>query len=167
MKPKTLITMAVASAFGWSAGVFAGSGHEVMTPFSPNESGENIVSQHSGLHSRAMSTAMAPTESITEATGHDLALSDSSDWSASFGQMAEADVTEVYVVGAAPMDSSDHYVLGTDSGDSLALLGDDTYDLMPVDVIAFVTDDDYLLSQEDRVDAILATAPVIDTAEVG
>src|SRR5688572_23173248 len=41
---KTLITMAVVSTLGWSAAAFAGSGHEVMTPYSPNEAGETSYS---------------------------------------------------------------------------------------------------------------------------
>ena len=40
MKSKTLITLAVASTFGLSAGASAGSSHEVSTPMSVNETGE-------------------------------------------------------------------------------------------------------------------------------
>ena len=167
MKSKTLITMAVASTFGWSAGVFAGPSHEVMTPFSPNESGANVVSQHQGFESSSISIAMGPSESPAEATGHELALSDSSDWSASFDQMAEADVTDVYLIGFAPMDSWDYYVLDSETGDTLALIGEETYYLVPLEEIAFFTDDSYMLSQEEQVSDILAAAPVEDTAEVG
>src|SRR5688500_15922476 len=103
MKSKTLITMAVASTFGWSGGVFAGP-HEVMTPFSPNDSGVNVISQQHHGFEISKSVEMEPSDALTEATGHDLTLSDASDWSASFDQMAEADVGDVYLIGFAPMD---------------------------------------------------------------
>ena len=166
MKTKTLITMAVAGTFGWSAGVFAGP-HEVTTPFSPSESGSNIVQQHDGFHSRALSTAMGPTESPSEATGHELALSDSSDWSASFDQMAEADVSDVYLIGFAPMDSWDYYLIDSETGDTLALISEESYFLVPLEEVAFMTEDSYTLSQEDAVSNVLAWAPVEDSAEVG
>ena len=167
MKSKTLITMAVASTIGWSASVFAGPSHEVMTPFSPSESGQNLVAQHQSFHSSSMSTAMAPSESITESTGHELTLSDSSDWSASFDQMAEADVSDVYLIGFAPMDGWDYYLIDSETGDTLALIGEESYYLVPLEYISFADDDSYTLSQEDQVSVILAQAPVFDTAEVG
>src|SRR5690348_4044054 len=120
MKTKTLIRMAVASTFGLSAAAFAGSSYEVMTPSSPNESYPSAVLDH-GFHDRSMNTAMAPSQSIEQATGHDLALSDTSDWSASYDQMAEADAGDAYLVAFAPMDSWDYYVIGDDS-DTLALI---------------------------------------------
>ena len=166
MKTKSLITMAIASTFGWSAGVFAGTGHEVVTPYSPSESGENIVARHHGFHSTAMSTAIAPSESLTEATGHDLALSDTSDWSASFDQMAEANMSDVYLIGFAPLDSWDYYIIDMSAGDELALLDDETYYLVPFD-IALVSDEGYSMTQEDQVAMVLWQDPVIDTAEVG
>jgi hypothetical protein len=166
MKSKTLITIAVASAFGLSASAFAGSSHEVMTPFSPNESGANVISQQHHGFEIVKSVEMQPSESLTETTGHDLVLSDASDWSASFDQMAEADV-DVYLIGFAPMDSWDYYVLDGESGDTLALIGADTYYLVPLEHVSFVTDDGYSLSQEDQVSMVLSQSPVIDTAEVG
>ena len=140
MKTKTLIAAAVASTFGLATAAFAGSGHEVMTPSSPNESlpSAQLMQQH-GFHSDSMSTAMAP-ESQIETTGHDLALSDSSDWSASYDQMAEADIGDVYLIGFAPMDSWDYYVLDDEAGDTLALIDGDTYYLVPLESVAFVTD---------------------------
>ena len=143
MKTKTLIAAAVASTFGLATAAFAGSGHEVMTPSSPNESlpSAQLMQQH-GFHSDAMITAMAPSDSMVETTGHDLALSDASDWSASYDQMAEADVGDVYLIGFAPMDSWDYYVLDDETGDTLALIdGGDTYYLVPLESVAFVTDD--------------------------
>ena len=167
MKSKTLITMAVASAFGLSASAFAGSSHEVMTPFSPSESGANVISQHDHGFQISKSVEMEPSESLAEATGHELTLSDASDWSASFDQMAEADIGDVYLIGFAPMDSWDYYVLDGESGDTLAMIGEDTYYLVPVEYISFVTDDGYSLSQEEQVSMVLSQSPVIDTAEVG
>lgn len=141
MKSKTLIAAAVASTFGLATAAFAGSGHEVMTPSSPNESlpTGSLVQQHR-FHSESMSTAMAPSESMIETTGHDLALSDASDWSASYDQMAETDVGDVYLIGFAPMDSWDYYVLDEESGDTLALIDGETYYLVPLESVAFVTD---------------------------
>ena len=54
MKAKTLSAIAVAAAFGLSASAFAGPGHEVVTPFSPNESGENAIAfqQHASASHR-------------------------------------------------------------------------------------------------------------------
>ena len=167
MKSKTLITMAVASTFGLSAAAFAGPSHEVMTPFSPNESGANVISQQHQGFQISKSVEMEPSQSLTEATGHDLILSDASDWSASFDQMAEADVGDVYLIGFAPMDSWDYYVLDLETGDSLALIGEDTYYLVPLEHVSFLTDDGYSLSQEDQVSMVLSHAPVMDTAEVG
>jgi hypothetical protein len=168
MKSKALITIAVASTFGWSAGAFAGSSHEVMTPFSPNESGENIVSQHQGFGSASTSTAASDT--ISQDTGHDLILSDSSDWSASFDQMAEADVGDLYLVTWTPatVDSWDYYALDSDSIGQLALNdSDESYVFVPSDYIALIADDGYGMTQEDQVDTVLSLAPVFDTAEVG
>jgi hypothetical protein len=157
MKSKTLITMAVASTFGWSAGAFAAGPYEVQTPSSVSESGENIVALND-VHMGAMSAASGPTESLIEATGHDLALSDTSDWSTSADQMAEAQVGDVYVVGFAPMDTWDYYVI--DTGDSVALLDDSTYYLVPMDVV-FITGDD---AQDQSDSAIVSEAPSFDSA---
>ena len=159
MKSKALITMAVASTFGWSAGAFAGSSHEVQTPFSVSESGQNLVSQHSSFGSSSPSIAMS--DSISQDTGHNLQLSDSTDWSASFDQMAEADSGDGYFVSW-----TDYYLIDMSSSDELATLGD-TYFLMPVDYIAFIPSDDYGASQEEQVDMVLSQLPVFDTAEVG
>jgi hypothetical protein len=168
MKSKTLIAAAVASTFGLATAAFAGAGHEVMTPSSPNESLPSaVLSQHHGFHSDSLSSAMAPSESLIEATGHDLALSDTSDWSASYDQMAEADIGDVYLIGFAPMDSWDYYVLDDQGGDTLALIDGDTYYLVPFETVALVTDDGYSMSQEDQVSWFLSEYPMADTAEVG
>ena len=168
MKTKTLIAAAISSTFGLATAAFAGSGHEVMTPSSPNESNPSaLLQQHQGFHSGSMSTAMAPSESLIEATGHELTLSDASDWSASYDQMAEADIGDVYLIGFAPMDSWDYYLIDSETGDTLALIDDETYFLVPLEQVAFVSDDGYSLSQEDQVSLYLSENLVIDTAEVG
>jgi hypothetical protein len=66
MKTKTLITMAVASTFGWSAAAFAVASHEVITPFSPNESGEQIFVYQEGFGS---TDHMASIGSISDEAG--------------------------------------------------------------------------------------------------
>jgi hypothetical protein len=48
MKSKTLMTLAIASTFGWSAGAFAGASHDVKTPMSVNETGEVLA--HGNSH---------------------------------------------------------------------------------------------------------------------
>ena len=151
MKSKTLITMAVASTFGLSAAAFAGSGHQVLTPSSPNESYPSAVLNEQGQFHGSFSTAMAPSDSISETTGHDLALSDSSDWSASFDQMAEADAGDIYLIGFAPMDSWDYYLI-EDSSDSLASLDSETYYLVPVDYIVLIEDGS--MTPQDQVSMI-------------
>jgi hypothetical protein len=77
MKSKTLITMAVASTFGWSAALAAPS-HEVITPFSPNESGEQIFTYQEGFSS---SDHLASVGSISDEAGGTLSgsVSDADD----------------------------------------------------------------------------------------
>jgi hypothetical protein len=77
MKSKTLITMAVASTFGWSA-AFAAPSHEVITPFSPNESGEQIFTYQEGFGS---SDHLASVGSISDEAGGTLSgsVSDADD----------------------------------------------------------------------------------------
>ncbi|MDB5864259.1 MAG: hypothetical protein JWO70_2065 [Betaproteobacteria bacterium] len=166
MKSRTFITLAVASTFGWSAGAYAGSSHEVQTPFSVSENGPNIVSPHHGFGSEHMSTAAAP-DIVAQDTGY-LELSDATDWSASFDQMAEAD-SGGYLVSWTPvaLDGWDYYVIDiVDSSDQLAI-GDETYVVAPTDYIALFPSDDLTLSQEDQVAIVLSESPVLDTAEVG
>src|SRR4051812_36162022 len=96
MKAKTLSAMAVAAALGLSASAFAGSGYEVVTPMSPNESGPShaVLEHYSSPHSASasMSASSADAASIDTYTANlgGLELSDATDWSASYDQMAEA-----------------------------------------------------------------------------
>src|SRR5687768_8573484 len=67
-KTKTLMTMAVASTFGLSAAAFAGPNHEVITPFSVSESGQNIpVPNQTGFHSSYEQSAVGSTSDATSA----------------------------------------------------------------------------------------------------
>ena len=167
MKSKTLIAAAISSTFGLATAAFAGSGHEVMTPSSPNESHPAALLQKDHGFSTSMSSAMALSESPSEATGHELTLSDASDWSASHEQMAEADIGDVYLIGFAPMDNWDYYMIDSETGDTLALIDGDTYYLVPLEQVAFFSDDGYSLNQEEQVTLFLSEYPVTDSAEVG
>ena len=169
MKSKTLSAMAVAAAFGLSASAFAGSGHEVVTPSSPNESGSSLaVLQHSTSSSHQMSASMSSSHasSVDTFSGNvgGLELSDATDWSASYDQMAEASDTfspDAYMVSWAPIsiDGIDYYLIDMEpislSADELALFSEDESS----DVVAF--------TQEDAVAIVLAESPVEDSAEVG
>ena len=81
--------------------------------------------------------------------------------------MAEADIGDVYLIGFAPMDNWDYYMIDSETGDTLALIDGDTYYLVPLEQVAFSTDDGYTLNQEDHVTLFLSEYPVTDTAEVG
>ena len=177
MKSRTLSAMAVAAAFGLSASAFAGSGHEVMTPFSPNESGADLIavqkhmssSQHTSSH--PMSSDQVSSVDTFSGNVGGLELSDATDWSASYEQMAEADgLSDSYLVTWTPfsMDGVDYYLIdmepiaageGFGSGEELAFSGDDYLGLTSSDELAF--------TQEDAVTIALSASPVEDTAEVG
>ena len=117
MKSKTLISLAVASAFGWSAAAFAGPGHEVVTPYSPNESGENIFVHQEGFGS---TDHMASIGMTSDPAGGTVSGSVSSgiDHSASFSSdQALSGMDESLAL-------SDE---GFGTGDSLALADDGSY----------------------------------------
>ncbi len=99
MKSKTLITMAVASTFGWSA-AFADSSHEVITPFSPNESGEQIFTYQEGFGSNSH---LASVGSISDEAGGSLS-----------GSVSDAD---------------DNLALGDESGNESLAFADDSFDM--------------------------------------
>src|SRR4051812_29409734 len=111
MKSK-LITMAVVSTFGWSAGAFAATGHEVITPFSVNDTGEVLPQQHSGgfasSSSRSHDTSMMSSPTYGDASG----TFSSADQSASLNMdenlaLNEGIFTDVYVVSWTPAASED------------------------------------------------------------
>jgi len=98
-----------AGAFGLSASAFAGSTHEVMTPMSVNETGPVLASQHDRLGSRNMAGIDVHTANLGG-----LELSDATDWSASYDQMAEADLsTDAFLVSWTPvtLEGWDYYVV--------------------------------------------------------
>ena len=150
---KTLITIAVASTFGWSAAVFAGpshTAHEVITPASPNEAGEMMNWTSSGFRSNHQASAVGGT-SLDEAGGAlSGAYSDSSGISGSEDfatlsadeSLALADqgiYSDFHVVTFEPatIQGWDYYVLDTAGSDQLALHGE-TYLLMPTHELAIV-----------------------------
>jgi len=135
MKSKTLMAVAVASTFGWSAASFAGSSHEVVTPFSPNESGQNIFSYQHGFGSNDSSSTVgalsdAGSGTLSGAYGSTASnLSTSGDESAaiagddSLAAANEGMYSDFYVVSLAPVtsDSWDYYVIDdARAGDPIA-----------------------------------------------
>lgn len=111
MKSKTLLALAVASTFGWSAVAFGGNGHEVVTPFSPNESGEVTFVKKEGFSSSSATSNMGSTNSsasgeVAFSTGFDTSTS-ASEWSVSGkdDSLSLADdgvYTEYWLVSFAP-----------------------------------------------------------------
>jgi len=152
MKAKRLMTLALVSTFGWSAGAFAVSSHEVITPTSFNESGPMTVVQADDGQQRIIigsSEGSNTLSSISEA-----------ERSAALAYATQPGGEDVYGVGftSAPysiswapvtVDSWDYYVLDTDSmtTDQLAA-GEDVYFLLPgYDLLVF--SNDYFGSPED------------------
>src|SRR3954465_12349785 len=105
MKSTTLMPLAVAGAMGLPARAFAGSGYEVETPMSVNESGPVLAQQYhhgtsaSGSTSSSAMGEMSTTDTFTGNVGG-LDLSDATDWSTSYDLMAEADqgMSDAYIV---------------------------------------------------------------------
>ena len=141
MKSKRLMTLALASTFGWSAGAFAVSSHEVITPSSVNESGPMTVVQADdgqkriivGSHEMGSSTLSAISEAERSAA---LAYATQPGGEDVYGVTF---TSAPYTVSWAPVtvESWDYYVLDTDSIDTLAA-NQDVYFLLPgYDVIVF------------------------------
>jgi hypothetical protein len=186
MKSRTLSAMAVAAALGFSANAFAG--YEVVTPASPNESAPSAMLQHTSSHQTRSSMSDTHASSVDPYTGNigALALSDGTDWSASYDQMAEASdgaSPDAYMVSWTPVsiDGLDYYLIDTEplslmADDELAFFSDGSPGWTSGDELAFATDEDALrlstsdqfaFTQEDAVATTLANSPVEDTAEVG
>lgn len=111
MKSK-LITMAVAGTFGWSAGAFAASGHEVVTPFSVNDAGEMLPQQHSGGLGSSGSLSHDESMMSTPTYGDASGTFSSADQSASLNTdenlaLNDGIFTDVYVVSWTPAASED------------------------------------------------------------
>jgi len=104
MKSK-LITMALASTFGWSAGAFAGTSHEVITPFSVNDTGEVLAQQQSAGKS-SLSHVRSTSYSDTSSTfsTQDQSASLNMDESLALGEGVYSDV---YIVNWTPTQSED------------------------------------------------------------
>ena len=153
MKTKTLITMAVASTFGWSAAAFAGNGHEVMTPYQPNEGGYVAVQQERGFgsstHESIGSTSSAAGGSVIgsmsessesldpSASASDHSLSGTEDWMA----LANAGIySDFYVVGlnSGLGDSWDFYLV--DLGSDELASADEIYFLTPTYEVVLIED---------------------------
>ena len=155
MKSKTLVAMAVTSTIGWSAAAFAGAGHEVMTPFSPNESGDPVLSHERlfGSPAHDMSIGATASQAGGMVTGSSRASSSSgandrtaSSASSSFDDsLAAGDVdvySDYYVVGWTPAaaDGWDYYVIDYGSGEQLVLIDDaDQLALTEQDVLLIPT----------------------------
>jgi hypothetical protein len=177
MKSKTLGAMAVAAALGFSASAFAGSSHEVMTPMSVNETGPVVVSHqmHGSQHMSSPQT-ISSVDTFSANTGG-LELSDATDWSASYDQMAEASFADEGAAGDAfavswtplTIDGSDYYLVEFEpiSADQLALADEELDFITPDEYLALTMSDEYGLSQEDQVATVLSQSPVEDGAEVG
>ena len=159
MKSKTLLAMAVASTFGWSA-AFAGTGHEVLTPFSPNESGDPYLT-HEQLFgsSHASSIGATSNEGAGMVTGsysssrssstidHTAAFPSSSNESSGLGMnesLAAADegiYSDYYLVTWTPIaaDSWHYYLIDDGGSEQLVLIeGFDVW--MPTRELALVDD---------------------------
>ena len=122
MKSKTLIAVAVASTFGFSAGAFAGSKHEVMTPLSVNETGEVIVSQSKGFSSHYVSTPSIGSTSVeaSGSTGFSSSESASLSMDESLALGDQGVYSDFYVVSFTPatIETWDLYVI---DGDQLSM----------------------------------------------
>jgi hypothetical protein len=166
MKSKTLITMAVASTFGWSAASFAGSSHEVVTPFSPNESGEVIFQYKQGFSStddRIMTGSVSDYGSGTISGSYDVQSSASSTMSdpsasasmdESFAAADQGLYSDFYVVSLAPATESwDYYIIDNGGTPELVALSD-TW--MPTHELALVP------SESDEMVYELALVPTFD-----
>src|ERR1700704_4542391 len=176
MKSRTLVTMAVASTFGWSAAALAATGHEVITPFSVSETGENVVQQHrQGFDShrhRASSDSFSREPGVMNAERY----SASSDTFTNEDSVAALNMDErlaldegiysdVYVASWTPASSDDwmSYIEMPPAG-QLALRDDIT--LVPAYEISFMPSGVLAPTQEELVARALADMPY-DSAEVG
>ena len=175
MKSKTLITIAVASTFGWSAATLAATGHEVITPFSVSESGENIVQQHrDGFDSyrhRASSESLSQpgvnnaeryTASSDTFTNEDSVAALNMDESLA---LDDGIYSDVYTVAWTPS-SSDDWMNYIEVPPAKQLAVSDDMTLVPAYRISLMPSDPLAPTQEELVAKALAEMPY-DSAEVG
>lgn len=140
MKTKTLMTMAVAGAFGLSAAAFAGPNHEVITPFSVSESGQNIVVQKKGFHDSYEQSAVGATSDAASAWLRS-ASSGSLSMDESIALANEGIYSDFYVVSYTPVmvESWDLYVLDTSGSMEFAAADEST---LPTHELALISSDD-------------------------
>ena len=146
MKTKTLMTIAVASAFGLSAAAYAESGHEVMTPFASSEVGENIPEDKRGFSDQLAVGATADESMASVSGSYDAIASNSMSSPETGDSLARADegiYSDFYVVTWEPVviEQWDLYVLDTGEGDQLASA--ESSDIaLPTHELALVSDEE-------------------------
>ena len=154
MKTRTLISLALASTFGWSAGAFAGSSHEVMTPLSVNESGPVTISHEKGFSGQQPDmaplgvTSSSASASIGGSFGESAALTP--DESLALGD--EGIYSDYYVVSWAPVSVQEYYIIDSDQ----LSWNDDAFSLSPTHELALVP------SSSDEMVYDLVLVPVDD-----
>ena len=127
MKTRTLIGIAVASTFGWSAASYAGNTHSVVTPFSPNESGEVIFSYEKGF-----SDSTAPIGALSDSLSYSSSITGSGADTAALGMdesLAASDeglYSDYYLVTWTPVavETWDYYVIDDGGSQQLVVLSD-------------------------------------------
>lgn len=120
MTRRTLLSIAVASTLGWSAGAFAGSGHEVITPSASSEiEPSRVQQQDESFGSRQDRAALG---SISDEAGGsiggsfgDQSASASTDQSFALGDQGL--YSDYYLVSWTPVasDNWSYYTIDTDS----------------------------------------------------
>ena len=133
MKTKTLISLAVASTLGWSAGAIAGSSHEVMTPSAANESGEVILKHGQGFSGPQPELALGATSSSASSSDSfsSSSASVSSDESLALGD--QGIYSEYYVVSYTPMVET-YYIIDSEQ----LSWNDDAFSLSPTHELALI-----------------------------
>jgi hypothetical protein len=170
MKSKTLVAVAVASTIGWSAASFAGASHEVITPFSPNESGEVIFQYKPGFASSDEHMALGglsdqgtgtirgsygtPSSSNVGSGFSDETASVTMD--ESLAAANEGFYTDYYLVGLTPVESWDYYIIDNGGSPELVSLGDVDF-WMPTHELALIP------SETDEMVYELTLVPTYDT----
>jgi hypothetical protein len=120
MKTKTLMTMAVAGTFGLSATAFADIGHEVMTPFSVNESA-GIFEHEQGFGSSndlAMGSGgtveVITPLAVNETAGDDLAIGSTRDEAGGSLSGSYSESSGLETESSASLETDDSLAFGDD-----------------------------------------------------
>ena len=140
MKTKTLMTMAVAGAFGLSTAAFAGYG--VITPSQMSEAGENIVQNQKGFHNSYEQSAVGSTSDATSAWLSSASDDASLSMDESIALADEGIYSDFYVVSFTPvvLESWDLYVI--DVGEPGELAAADEFSMSPTHELALISSDD-------------------------